>query len=102
MTLARRHTTGMATAMGYKDWKDSVTRSSSYNMQTVNEPYREWKPAMEEINATRNRNVGIPPFNVMNGNVNIRQRCVFETGKYKRDSYMQILERVWSVCALAN
>ena len=57
---------------------------------------------MEEINATRDRNVGILPSNVMIGHVTLRQRCVFETRKYNRNSRMQIVERVWRVCELAE
>ena len=57
---------------------------------------------MEEINATRDRNVGILPSNVMIGHVTLRQRCVFETRKYNRNSRMQIIERVWGVCELAE
>ena len=45
----------------------------SCNIRTAHKTYEKRQAAMEEINASPNRNVGTVPFNVTHGHVNFRE-----------------------------
>lgn len=72
------------------------------NIRTARKTYEKRQAAMEEINATSNRNVGIVPFNVTHGQVNFRGWGVLEKGENKRNSCIQIFESLWNLCWLVG
>ena len=74
----------------------------SCNIRTAHKTREKQQAAMEEINATPNRNVGIAPFNVTQWHVNLHDWGVVETEEYKRNSCMQIFESLWSFCTMAD